>query len=149
MFDQSRRLQVAIEAVLYIALNSAAGPVQSRDITDRQGIAPRYLEPILQRLGRANIVLGVRGPRGGYRLARERRRITIGDIVRTVMESGDGEPLKGPTTDLARQVIGPYWTKCEEQFLARLDETTIEMLCRRAHEEGLFRPPPQPADYTI
>ena len=74
----------AIEAVLDIAYNSGAQPVQSREINSRQGIPRRYLEPVLQELVRHGVLVGIRGPSGGYRLARERRRVSIGDIVRTV-----------------------------------------------------------------
>ena len=70
MLKSSRKLLFAIEAVLDIAYNAADTPVQSREITERQGIPRRYLEPVLQHLVRADILIGVRGPRGGYRLGR-------------------------------------------------------------------------------
>ena len=91
MLKSSRKLLFAIEAVLDIAYNAADTPVQSREITERQGIPRRYLEPVLQQLVRADILIGVRGPRGGYRLGRERRRITLGDICRTVDSGVDAE----------------------------------------------------------
>src|SRR5262245_53090091 len=46
------------------------------------GLSERYLEPVLQALARHDIVKGTRGPRGGYQLAREERRITADDIFR-------------------------------------------------------------------
>jgi Rrf2 family protein len=150
LFDQSEKLQVAVEAVVYIALNGAAGPVQSRDITKRQGIAPRYLEPILQRLGRAGAVEGIRGPRGGYRLGRERRRITVGEIVRTILENGgDGESVREKKSELGRSVIEPFWNEAEREFLAHLDAVTIEELCRRARAGGLAPEPARPLDFSI
>lgn len=143
---------MAIEAVLYIALNASGGPVQSRDITKRQAIAPRYLEPILQRLGRAGVVEGIRGPKGGYRLARERRRLTVGEIVRTILE-GDGEdgPSARPTkkSELGRLVVEPFWNQAEQEFLERLDAITMEELCRRARAGGLAPEPPRPLDFSI
>ncbi len=151
MFDQSEKLQVAIEAVLYIALNGIDGPVQSRDITRRQSIAPRYLEPILQRLGRAGVVEGIRGPKGGYRLARERRRVTVGEIVRTILDSEQppGERRHALQSDLGQHVVGPFWTQCEQEFLAQLDQLTVEELCRRARAAGLATEPAKPLDFTI
>ncbi|MFQ5765180.1 MAG: RrF2 family transcriptional regulator, partial [Rhodospirillales bacterium] len=91
MLRLSKKMLFAIEAVLDIAYHAGAEPVQSREITRRQGIPRRYLEQALQHLVRQGILVGVRGPRGGYRLARERRRISIGDIVRVVqgMEAGN------------------------------------------------------------
>lgn len=150
MFDSSEKLQVAIEAVVFIALHGAGGPVQSRDITKRQAIAPRYLEPILQRLGRAGVIEGIRGPRGGYRLARERRRITVGEIVRTLLEDGDDGPsARTKKSDLGRSVIEPFWNEAEREFLAHLDGVTVEELCRRARDRGLSPEPTRPLDFSI
>ena len=84
MFRLSKKLLFAIEAVVDIAYHAGDQPVQSSVITERQGIPRRYLEQVLQQLVRAGILSGVRGPRGGYRLARERRLISLGDVVRVV-----------------------------------------------------------------
>ncbi len=151
MFDQSEKLQVAIEAVLYIALNGVEGPVQSRDITRRQSIAPRYLEPILQRLGRAGVVEGIRGPKGGYRLARERRRVTVGEIVRTILDSDTNGAARRHAlqSDLGQVVVGPLWSQSEQEFLSQLDQITVEELCRRARAAGLASEPAKPLDFTI
>ena len=69
----TKKLMFAIEAVLDIAYHASDLPVQSKEIADRQGIPRRYLEQVLQQLVHAEILRGVRGPRGGYRLAKERR----------------------------------------------------------------------------
>ena len=61
MFRLSRKTLFAIEAVLDIAYNAGAVPVQSREITRRQGIPRRYLEQVLQNLVRAGVLSGVRG----------------------------------------------------------------------------------------
>ncbi|MEK9676848.1 MAG: Rrf2 family transcriptional regulator, partial [Rhodospirillaceae bacterium] len=84
MLRLSKKMVFAIEAVVDIAYHSSGLPVQSREITRRQGIPQRYLEQALQQLVRSGILTGTRGPRGGYNLARERRRISVGDIVRIV-----------------------------------------------------------------
>ena len=78
MLRLSRKLMFAIEAVVDIAYHAADTPVQSKDIATRQDISRRYLEQVLQQLVREGVLRGVRGPRGGYRLARERRRVTLG-----------------------------------------------------------------------
>ena len=139
MLRLTKKLLFAIEAVLDIAYNAANAPVQSGDITGRQGIPRRYLEQVLQQLVRAGILEGVRGPRGGYRLARERRRITVGEIVRVVrtLESGD-DPLEGEVGSmLGRQVVRPLWAELQEELMKRLDNVTIEELCTRAHQAGI------------
>ena len=84
MIQLSRKSLMALEAVLDVALHARPDPVQAREITARQGVPQRYLEQIMQALVRANILRGVRGPRGGYRLARERRRISIREIFEVI-----------------------------------------------------------------
>ena len=84
MLRLSKKLLFAIEAVVDIAYHGSADPVRSADISRRQGIPRRYLEQVLQHLVHHNILTGQRGPRGGYRLAREKRRITVGEIIRVV-----------------------------------------------------------------
>jgi Rrf2 family iron-sulfur cluster assembly transcriptional regulator len=76
MLKLSRKTLLALEAVIDIAFNARPEPVQAKEITARQGVPQRYLEQVMQQLVRAGILKGVRGPRGGYRLARERRRIS-------------------------------------------------------------------------
>ena len=145
MFRLSKKLIFAIEAVLDIAYNSGDEPVQSSEITRRQGIPRRYLEQLLQHLVRADILRGVRGPRGGYRLARERRRITLGEIVRVVAETEHEDEPDETGSELGRRVLLPVWRRLEEQALDRLDGISVEDLCQQARAtgiEGLSRPQP-------
>ena len=81
----SRRSVLAIAAVVDVALYSRSAPVAAKGLAARHKLPPRHLETLLQGLVHAKILKGVRGPRGGYELARERRRITVGEIVRTAM----------------------------------------------------------------
>ena len=135
----TKKLMFAIEAVLDIAYHAADLPVQSKEIAERQGIPRRYLEQVLQNLVHADILRGVRGPRGGYRLARERRRITLADIVEVVhaMEGGR-DPLTDPAgSELGHTVLRPIWQELEDQAMARLGQTTIEDLCIDAQRAGI------------
>jgi Rrf2 family iron-sulfur cluster assembly transcriptional regulator len=96
MLKLSRKTLLALEAVIDIAFNARPEPVQAKEITARQGVPQRYLEQVMQQLVRAGVLKGVRGPRGGYRLAKERRRISVGDVVR-VAESIDDEEAENPS----------------------------------------------------
>jgi Rrf2 family protein len=131
----SKKELSAIEAVLDIALNGGGGLVQSSDITERLDIPPRYLEPILQRLGRAGILVGIRGPAGGYRLARERRRITLGDLVDAIRaddgdeDSGVARPRNGTTNSGVALAIA--LDELDQEIHTRLQALTIEDLCWR------------------
>jgi len=151
MLRLSKKLMFAIEAVLDIAYNAGSEPVQSREITRRQGIPRRYLEQVLQQLVRAGILAGVRGPRGGYRLARERRKITIGEIVRIVraMESAE-DPIVDPAgSELGHKVVRPLWQDLQREVMERLDLVTIEELCLRARQANLESEAFHKLDYVI
>src|SRR5579863_3575076 len=88
----SRRSVLAIAAVVDIALHSRASPVAAKALAARHKLPPRHLETLLQGLVHAKILKGVRGPRGGYELARERRRISAGEIVRTAVGLSTADP---------------------------------------------------------
>lgn len=146
----SRRSVLAIAAVVDIALHARPSPVAAKMLAARHKLPPRHLETLLQALVRTGILKGVRGPRGGYELARERRRITAGEIARAAMQDAgdDGlEPL--PKSDLIDVVIAPQVAQASEAFLAKLDAITVEMLCRQAQERGVFGKTDAGADFTI
>ena len=121
MIRLTKKLLFAIEAVLDIAYNGGPTPVRSSEITERQGIPRRYLEPVLQELVRHKILLGIRGPSGGYRLARERRRISLGDVVRTVRGL---ETSEDPISDPAGSALGQRQAALRMLQAAGLDEGT-------------------------
>ena len=151
MLGVSKKMMFALEAVLDIAYNAGAEPVRSKEITGRQGIPQRYIEQMMQRLVRAGILRGVRGPRGGYRLARERRRVTVGEIARIAyaLEENRGDGAGENGSALGRAVVGPLWRELHDEQMARLDAITIEELCRRAHARGVTSEPRERLDFTI
>jgi len=150
MLKLSRKTLLALEAVIDIAFNARPEPVQAKEITARQGVPQRYLEQVMQQLVRAGILKGVRGPRGGYRLARERRRISVGDIVRVAesVEDADGEETK-PRSDLGARIVAPLIQTLQQEVMTRLDAVSIEDLCRRARESGVDCGGAASADFTI
>ena len=139
MIRLNKKLLFAIEAVLDIAYNGGLAPVRSSEITSRQGIPRRYLEPVLLELVRHNVLIGIRGPSGGYRLARERRRVSIGDIVRTVraLETVEDPIDAGAGSALGHEVLRPLWLELQDETMRRLDALTLEDLCTRAHKAGI------------
>ncbi|HZS84863.1 MAG TPA: Rrf2 family transcriptional regulator [Stellaceae bacterium] len=151
MIRLSKKMLFAIEAVLDIAYNATTVPVQSSEITRRQGIPRRYLEQVLQQLVRNGILAGTRGPRGGYRLARERRRISLGEIVRTIRQLETAEdPIEDPAgAELGHKVVRPLWIELQENLMQQLDSITIEDLCLRAYRAGIAGEFGARMDFTI
>ncbi len=137
MLKPPKKIALAVEAVVDIAYHGSVDPVQSQDIARRLGLPRRYLEQVMQQLVRAGILRGVRGPRGGYRLARERRRITVGEIVR-VLAGGEGTSSPPHSSSpLGRRIMAPLWQRVEDEVMRQLDAVTIEDLCREAAERGV------------
>src|SRR3954463_2156818 len=116
-----RKGVLAIAAVIDIALHANGRPVAAKALALRHVLPPRHLETVLQALVRQGILKGVRGPRGGYELAKERRRISAGDIARAALTANeDGQPPL-PNPGLAEGVIAPVVDEAGGAFLAKLD----------------------------
>lgn len=147
----SRRSLLAIAAVVDIAVHARPAPVAAKVLAQRHNLPPRHLETVLQALVRFGILKGVRGPRGGYELAKERRRITAGDIVRAAMSvtGEDGLPPL-PESQLVDDVVGPVVKSAGEAFLTELDAITVEELCNRADRMNVADTPRDNAlDFAI
>lgn len=150
MLRPPKKIALAVEAVVDIAFHGAADPVQSHDIARRLGLPRRYLEQVMQQLVRAGILRGVRGPRGGYRLARERRRITVGEIIRVLAGEDAGETAPPASTSaLGQEVMAPLWRSLEQEAMRRLDAVTIEDLCAEAERKGIESESRASVDFVI
>jgi len=146
----SRRSMLAIGAVVDIALHSRPSPVAAKALAARHRLPPRHLETLLQGLVHAKILKGVRGPRGGYELARERRRISLGEIVRTAVSLSTADPEDvGAHSRLLEKVIDPSVRKAGEPFLANLDSITVEDLCELAEKARILDDEKAIADFAI
>jgi Rrf2 family iron-sulfur cluster assembly transcriptional regulator len=83
----STKAQYAVRAMVNLNLHSGGSPVTLRDISLRESISLTYLEQLFVKLRRGNIVKSVRGPGGGYLLARPAREIQVDEIIDSVEES--------------------------------------------------------------
>lgn len=134
----STKGKYGVRALFEIARNYGLGPLSIKEIADRQKISLSYLEQILHRLGKAGIIESVRGPHGGYVLARKPAEVTIGDIVRSLegpialshcLEPGFNEECYQADDCVARMV----WTKVGEKIEEALDSISFEHLLRQYH----------------
>src|SRR5262249_14243897 len=129
----SRKGLLAITAVVDIALHGEDRPVSAKALAARNTLPPRHLEPVLQALVREGILKGIRGPRGGYELGRERRRITAEDILRAILalEDADAGFAGSPLLD---EVVLPAVAQAERAFSAALGRINLEDLALRAQQ---------------
>jgi Rrf2 family transcriptional regulator, iron-sulfur cluster assembly transcription factor len=135
----------ALMAALDVALHARGRPVSSKELAARHDLPPRRLETLLQALVRAGILKSVRGPAGGYELARERRRLSVGEIVRVALRAEEEED-RAPALLVA--VLEPLIAETEEASLKRLDAITLEDLYARAVAKGFGDRPPS-SDFNI
>lgn len=88
----------AVTAMLDLAINAAQDPVNLADISERQGISISYLEQLFAKLRKSDLVTSVRGPGGGYRLARPPERLFVASIIDAVDEQIDATRCAGEGT---------------------------------------------------
>jgi Rrf2 family protein len=126
----SIQAQYAVCGMFDLAYNGGDQPVQVRVIGERQQIPARYLEQIFQRLRRAKLVRGKRGPGGGYVLARPAGEITLRHVI---------EAVEGPLGRLIGALPGEaaarpsfLWPRLAESVGAALEGIDFGTLCREA-----------------
>jgi Rrf2 family protein len=142
----STQSRYGLRALFDIAYHSAGLSTQVKDISARQAISPRYIEQIFQKLKKAGIIQSVRGPSGGYYLARKLDEVSVGDVVRAT--EGNIRLVhcaglkKGPSAACDRMdqcVVRTVWSEASDRMMAYLDSVTLEDLCKQAQLMGVER----------
>lgn len=135
----STRTRYGIRAIFELALNYGQGPVQLKRIAEKQEISVKYLEQLIAVLKAAGFVKSIRGPKGGYILAKQPAGIKLGDCVKC---------LEGPLAVVecvnnlhyckraADCVIKQVWTQITEATERVLQSITLQDLVDRAKEDG-------------
>ena len=150
MLLRQDRALTAIAVALDVAFHAGRSGrlAGAAEVAERLGAARRGLEPVLQALSRAGLLESLRGPRGGYRLARRPRDISLLDIVNAVAE-GQEPGGEAPSGALQAAVVAPLWQELDAGLRERLAELTLESLLRRAQAAGLRRPASEPLNFAI
>jgi Rrf2 family transcriptional regulator, iron-sulfur cluster assembly transcription factor len=129
-----RKGLLAIAVVLDVALQTDGRPISAKTLATRHSLPPRHLESVLQSLVRVGILKGIRGPHGGYELARERRGVTANDILRaasTVHEAG--EELN---SELVAKLVLPALSVAEQEFGQALSRISLDDMVQHAALNG-------------
>jgi len=126
-----RKGVLAVAAVIDVAMQTHGHPISAKTLAARHGLSPRHLEPVLQALVRCGILKGIRGPRGGYELARERRRVTANDILRAAGTVEDNDMPHGGS-DLLNKIVLPALASAEQEFGVALERINVEDMARDA-----------------
>lgn len=123
----------AVTAMIDLAAREAEGPVTLAGIAERQKISLSYLEQLFGKLRRYKLVTSVRGPGGGYRLARPMDRVTVADIIIAVDEPLDATQCGGKENchDEHRCMTHDLWANLNKRMYEYLDSVTLAALVRR------------------
>ena len=131
----SRKGILAIAAVIDVAVNGRHRPVSAKALAARHNLPPRHLEPVLQALVHDGILRGIRGPHGGYELARTHSEITAEDILRAARAAEDAEAEAEsdlPCSRLVKEVVRNALVEAERTFSIALSQISIEDLMQQA-----------------
>ncbi len=146
----SLQVHYAICGIFDLAYNGQGELVQVRVVGKRQGIPTRYLEQIFQRLRRADLIIGKRGPGGGYTLARPPAKITLREVVEAVEGPlGETEGWGEDVGDAMQNRPDFLWAELAVGFSRVLSDTNLEQLCRRAARAAVRRAHPEALSYQI
>jgi Rrf2 family iron-sulfur cluster assembly transcriptional regulator len=130
----------AVTAMIDLAICSGDGPVTLAGISERQKISLSYLEQLFGKLRRNNLVESVRGPGGGYCMARPMQQITVADIVRAVDESFDATQCGGRENckDDNRCMTHELWSTLNAKMYEYLTSVTLfELVDRQLKKSGV------------
>ena len=126
----------AVTAMLDLAMHGGKRPVTLAGISQRQSISLSYLEQLFGKLRRHTLVESVRGPGGGYTLARELEKVSVADIITAVDEPLDATQCGGKENchDDRRCMTHDLWATLNEKMYDYLSSVTLADLV--AHQNG-------------
>lgn len=129
----------AVTAMLDLALHARHEPVSLADISERQSISVSYLEQLFAKLRKQGLVSSVRGPGGGYQLARDGGEIFIAEIIDAVDESVDATRCggKGDCQQGMTCLTHELWSDLSDQLHAFLGGISLQELVSRREVQSV------------
>ena len=137
----STKGRYAVTAMLDLSINDHTGPITLVEISRCQGISLSYLEQLFAKLRKSGLVKGVRGPGGGYRLARSAAEITVADIIAAVDEKVDATQCGGKANCQDGEVCLTHelWIRLSERIYQFLDGITLEQFLQRPSTQAVIQ----------
>lgn len=131
----------AVTAMVDLAMQPGRDPVTLAEISQRQKISLSYLEQLFGKMRRRALVNSVRGPGGGYRLAKDMGRVSVADIIVAVDEPIDSTQCGGKENchDDKKCITHDLWAKLNAHISAYLDAVTLKQLVddQKAKQNGV------------
>lgn len=139
------QIRYGTRALFYIAFQKGGAQTQTKEISEKEGIPPRYMEQIFQKFKKAGLVGSVRGPSGGYYLLKSPEDISVGDIVRAII-GGDlelvpcnGKRSKNPCKRKEKCVTTDIWKSASRLVMDYFNSVTLKDMCEKAKKMGIER----------
>ncbi len=128
----------AVTAMIDLAMRGEAGPVALASVSERQKISLSYLEQLFGKLRRYKLVDSVRGPGGGYCIARPLNMVTVADIIRAVDEQLDATQCGGRENchDEHRCMTHDLWSTLNSKMYEYLSSVTLAELVDRQKQKA-------------
>lgn len=133
----STKARYGLRALCHVAYR---GYASAQTIAEKQAIPSRYLEEIIGELRKAGFVVGKRGPRGGYRLARPANEIAVSEVIRTLSNSASAGT--GESSDEITRIVE---NAVDARFREAVGELSLDQLLGEARERYRRKA----ADYVI
>lgn len=132
----------AVTAMLDLALQVRGGPVALGNISERQKISLSYLEQLFGKLRRSGLVESVRGPGGGYNLARPASQLTVAEIILAVEEPIDSRQCEGRDNCLGdrRCMTHDLWEDLNTTVINYLGGVTLGQLVEKQRIKPMSGP---------
>ena len=148
----STRSTYGLRALVELGLTVGRGPVSASAIATSQDLSVAYLEQLLHRLKKQGVVISIRGPKGGYLLAKEPEQISIGEIVRVLdgpsatanggLRNGHlpapqtAVGVRAQTGEHAQRIAHVVFRGVHERLANALETVTLQDLCDEVREEA-------------
>ncbi len=128
-----------LRAMFELAMNYGDDPIPLKTVAERQQLSESYLEQLIAALRKAGLVKSIRGAQGGYILAREPHKITVGDVIRVL--EGPIAPLECVNEEKPGQceqfhycISRNVWAKVRDSMSEVMDSITLADMCREAEK---------------
>ena len=140
----STRSSYGLRALVELGLAFGRGPVSAASIAVSQDLSVAYLEQLLHRLKKQGLVLSIRGPKGGYLLAKDAEDITVAEIVRVLdanahpaaPANGNGKRHDGKRHAQAQRIAQAVFRCLHERLAQALESVTLQDVCREVREQA-------------
>jgi Rrf2 family iron-sulfur cluster assembly transcriptional regulator len=128
----------AVTAMIDLAMRNGEGPVTLANISERQKISLSYLEQLFGKLRRQSLVSSVRGPGGGYNLAKPTEDVSVADIIRAVDEPIDATQCGGKENckDEQKCITHDLWTELNKHIFDYLHSVTLAELVAKQQKRS-------------